>query len=479
MTAVAPVRRGACPSLSAPMETGDGLLVRLNPVDSSITPVQLAEIARAAGRFGNGMLEITARGSLQIRGLTDASARLLADFVDGLGIDVRTGVPVETAPLAGLDPQEIADPRPLAAAIRAGIARLELADRLGPKVSVVVDGGGRSMLDGVKADVRLTAEMQGGVLVWRLALAGNAAGARVIAMLAEAEARDAVVEHLSRLAGLGKWGRARDLLGNLEASSLVAPPSGLPAISPSRGEIAPIAHACSHTSASAATSQALALSARATLPISPPEGGPKDGRDRRLAPSGRTEGGATERDAAVLPFGTPIPLTDSGIALRVALPFGSVDAATLAHFADALASLDIAELRLCPERSLLILCISDTQFLAARGTALAAGLITDAADPRLAIVACAGAPACASGHYATKVLAEAVAREAPHLLPIGAKLHLSGCDKRCAEPSGPSVALIGREHGCAIVANGTSVPPALREYLQRWSSTSAHDRQAS
>jgi precorrin-3B synthase len=105
MTAVAPVRRGACPSLSAPMETGDGLLVRLNPVDSSITPVQLAEIARAAGRFGNGMLEITARGSLQIRGLTDASARLLADFVDGLGIDVRTGVPVETAPLAGLDPQ--------------------------------------------------------------------------------------------------------------------------------------------------------------------------------------------------------------------------------------------------------------------------------------------------------------------------------------------------------------------------------------
>jgi precorrin-3B synthase len=477
MTAVAPVRRGACPSLSAPMETGDGLLVRLNPVDSSITPVQLAEIARAAGRFGNGMLEITARGSLQIRGLTDASARLLADFVDGLGIDVRTGVPVETAPLAGLDPQEIADPRPLAAAIRAGIARLELADRLGPKVSVVVDGGGRSMLDGVKADVRLTAEMQGGVLVWRLALAGNAAGARVIAMLAEAEARDAVVEHLSRLAGLGKSGRARDLLGNLEASSLVSPPSGLPAIS--RGEIAQIANACSHTSASAATSQALALSARATLPISPLEGGPKDGRDRRLAPSGRTEGGVTERDAAVLAFGTPIPLTDSRIALRIAMPFGAIESAALAHFADTLVSLDVAELRLCPERSLLILCATEAQAVSALSVARRAGLITDAADPRLAIVACAGAPACASGHYATKALAEAVASEAPHLLPIGAKLHLSGCDKRCAEPSGPSVALIGREHGCAIVANGTSVPPALREYLQRWSSTSAHDRQAS
>ena len=28
----APLRRGACPALAAPMQTGDGLLVRLNPV---------------------------------------------------------------------------------------------------------------------------------------------------------------------------------------------------------------------------------------------------------------------------------------------------------------------------------------------------------------------------------------------------------------------------------------------------------------
>jgi precorrin-3B synthase len=416
MNVVAPVRRGACPSLSAPMATGDGLLVRLNPVDGSIAPGQLAEIARAAGRFGNGMLEITARGSLQIRGLTDASAPLLAVFVDGLGIDVRAGVPVETAPLAGLDPQEIADPRPLAAAIRAGIARLELAERLGPKVSVVVDGGGRSMLDGVKADVRLTAELQGGGVVWRLALAGDAAGAVVVSLLPEADAATAVLEKLAAIGTKGRKARARNLLSEPSHS---------------------------------------------------------------LAPPGRAEGGVTGREAAMLPFGTPIPLTDSRIALRVALPFGSVDVATLAGFADALASPDIAELRLCPERSLLILCTSDRQFLAARAAATSAGLITDASDPRLAIVACAGAPACASGHYATKALAEAVARDAPHLLPIGAKLHLSGCAKRCAEPSGVSIALIGREDGCAIVANGTSVPPALREYLQRRDSRSAHDRQAS
>ena len=31
-------RRGACPALSAPMHTGDGLLVRLNPVAGGLSP---------------------------------------------------------------------------------------------------------------------------------------------------------------------------------------------------------------------------------------------------------------------------------------------------------------------------------------------------------------------------------------------------------------------------------------------------------
>ena len=79
-----------------------------------------------------------------------------------LGIAVRTGVPVETGPLAGLDPEEIADPTPLAERIRKGIAAAELEARLGPKVSVVVDGGGRPEMDDMTADVRLTAERRDG-----------------------------------------------------------------------------------------------------------------------------------------------------------------------------------------------------------------------------------------------------------------------------------------------------------------------------
>ena len=39
------LRRGECPTLAAPMQTGDGLLARLNPVDGGLTPAQLIGLA--------------------------------------------------------------------------------------------------------------------------------------------------------------------------------------------------------------------------------------------------------------------------------------------------------------------------------------------------------------------------------------------------------------------------------------------------
>ena len=59
--------RRACPALSAPMETGDGLLVRFMPTG----PIPLDAfigLCWAARAHGNGVLEIIARGSVQVRG---------------------------------------------------------------------------------------------------------------------------------------------------------------------------------------------------------------------------------------------------------------------------------------------------------------------------------------------------------------------------------------------------------------------------
>jgi len=172
-----PDRRGACPALDAPMQTGDGLLLRLSPATGGLSPNQLSALCESAGRHGNGTVEVTARGSFQFRGFDPASAARFADDVAASGVQVRTGVPVDVGPLAGLDPAEIADPRPLADAILAGIDAGGLRDRLGPKVSVVVDGGGAISLDTIAADVRLTAERIDDGVMWRLAIAGDAARA--------------------------------------------------------------------------------------------------------------------------------------------------------------------------------------------------------------------------------------------------------------------------------------------------------------
>src|SRR6266849_2130121 len=86
-------RRGICPGLSVPMPTGDGLLVRLMPT----APVQLDAMVgfcEAARLYGNGTIEISARGSLQVRGLTPRSAPLFASAVAALGIATHEGVPV-------------------------------------------------------------------------------------------------------------------------------------------------------------------------------------------------------------------------------------------------------------------------------------------------------------------------------------------------------------------------------------------------
>ncbi len=148
-----PFARGACPRLSAPMPTGDGLLARLKPTGPIPLDAFIA-LAAAAAAHGNGTIEVTARGSLQLRGLSPDSAPLLADEVSRLPIALAEGPDVISDPLPH-NPLSVIDLPALAASLREAIAGAGL--ELAPKVSVVVDGGGRLHLDALAADLRLRA----------------------------------------------------------------------------------------------------------------------------------------------------------------------------------------------------------------------------------------------------------------------------------------------------------------------------------
>lgn len=200
--------RGACPSLATPMETGDGLLVRLLPV----APVPLdafISLCEAARTHGNGTMEISGRGSLQVRGFTPLSAPCFAGAVAALGIDISEGVPVLADPLPD-DPTALIDATSIAAALRRAIAGAGLL--LAPKVSVVVDGGGRLNLDALFADIRLRAVATTEGPRFQLAFAGDAGSATPLGMIAQDEAVDAVLALLALIAARGPEARAADVL---------------------------------------------------------------------------------------------------------------------------------------------------------------------------------------------------------------------------------------------------------------------------
>jgi precorrin-3B synthase len=202
------VRRGACPTLARPMRTGDGLLARLRPQGGNLTVHQCAQLAQAALRCGNGLLEITARGSLQIRGLRPETVEPFAEAVDAAGIIVSPNPVIELPPLHGEVFGDVADAAAMELLLRDRLAEYLQAPGLAPKLSIIVDGGGRFDLADVTADIRLLAIS---VEHWMVAISGDGASARLIAIGSADAAIEAVGDVLKLLLSIGWQKRCRDI----------------------------------------------------------------------------------------------------------------------------------------------------------------------------------------------------------------------------------------------------------------------------
>lgn len=397
------LRRGACPGLSAPMATGDGLLARLTPAGSTIALDAFAGLGAAARRHGNGIVEITSRGSIQIRGLSTASAPLLAAGVAALAIDANDGIPVLTDSLAGLGRHEYFDTHALAAGLRRALA--PFAGRLSAKVSVALDGGGALHLDTVVADIRLRAV---GSAYVHVALAGDAVNAVPLGAVALDRAAECVTLLFETLAASAPRSRMRDAIqgdGLLAFSAAVA---GL----------------------------AVSFPVPAIRPAADPVG------VHRLA------SGAN--------------------ALGISLPFGHSDAETLSRLVAAAGQAGAIGVRPAPGRALLLIGVPAGMTRKLATAAAELGFIADPADPRRKVVACAGAPICASGEIAARTLAPALA-DAAGALRDGEIIHVSGCAKGCAHPAPVALAVFGRDGCCDVFAEGalitTVTPAALPEAI--------------
>ncbi|WP_206240265.1 precorrin-3B synthase [Novosphingobium terrae] len=70
----APLIKGWCPGALRPMESGDGLVVRVRAHGGRLSREQARGLADLAIRHGNGLIDLSARANLQLRGICDHAA---------------------------------------------------------------------------------------------------------------------------------------------------------------------------------------------------------------------------------------------------------------------------------------------------------------------------------------------------------------------------------------------------------------------
>ena len=408
--------KGWCPGARRPMETGDGLLVRLR-ITAGIVSADLAgEIADLSRRFGNELIDLSQRGNLQLRGVEEDDLYELLGRLDRLGIldpsaeaeAVRNIVP---SPLAGLDPSAAIDGRTLARALEARLTSDPSLFALPGKFGFVVDEGGSLGLDDVAVDVRLTglATPEGPRVL--VAVADRPGHHQPIAVVSVEEAPD----------------RAADL-----ARAMIALRGGRPEAPRRMHEIV------------AATGIAALFHASGF--------GEVMAEVASLRPR-RTGAAAVLGDQTHAPGGF----------IGVGAPFGRFTADQMALLGELAGERAAGEIRLTPWRTVLIPGVKPEKLPRIRPWIAAGRFVFAADDPRLAVVTCAGSTGCRNASRDTRADAEQLAATARRLAHAGTPLHLSGCEKGCAHPGPAPFTLTARDGAYDLVRDGRAWDtPAIR-----------------
>ncbi|MFC7384654.1 precorrin-3B synthase [Sphaerisporangium rhizosphaerae] len=436
-------RPDACPGALQTHTAADGAVARLRTPGGLLTPDRLRVIADAATTWGSGVIELTSRANVQVRGLGEADGQAFADRMAAAGLlpsatheRVRN---ILAGPLSGLDGRGLADVIPLVRALDGAVlARPALAELPG-RFLFALDDGRRDLLP-LHADLTLLPTRPspvtgytgagnepgpgGSIEAWDpgqgagmagcvLLLAGQDTGLRfrladaVPVMIAAAEAF--LAERTAQ--GTGAW-RVAEL-----------------------------------------TDGPAAITARLTT------GTPQVFPTIRTGPDAATTDTAGRTDTGKSPG--IVAMADGRVALVVLAALGRLTAAQ-AHAVAEAADAGSAEVRLTPWRTLVIPGIAPAEAAAWTSRLATAGLVTDAASPWAGVTACTGLPGCAKSladvrSDATRATSHSHPATGPALtghrpLPV----HWAGCERHCGRPAGPAVLVTATPDGYHVESPGTS-----------------------
>ncbi|PTQ95349.1 precorrin-3B synthase [Paraburkholderia sp. GV068] len=411
------LRPSACPGLARIVAARDGGICRIKLPGGELSAAQAHAIADASTRHAAGVIELTNRANLQLRGVRGGEeAALIAALVDaGLGplaearADARAEADANSSaaltasaaddirnvmisPAAGRDPSALFDTRPLCATLLALLQSDARFAALSPKFALLVDGGERLARLDHPHDVWLAASQGGsGEIRFVFGLAGCPPVAATNSATIDAGALAAVlpsqVPALVRallhtfldLAADSDTTRMRHLLAEHSADAILR-------------------HAQTYVDFPLTRDAALAEWQRST---------PADATLRVGAHAQRIAG-------TWYVGGQPL--------------LGRIDATALHGLASLARQHANGTLRITPWQSVLLPDIATHAVPAVLAALKTLGFACDRNDPASRLIACAGSTGCAKSLADTKADALALAAR----LPAGVDVHLSGCPRSCA-----------------------------------------------
>lgn len=410
-----------CPDLWSGSSAQDGLLLRMRIPGGMLTVPQCEAIAQFAMAEGGGYVQVTNRANLQIRELKRAIAPEQFGQFQALGLAAPT-ISIDAlrnimaSPTAGIDAQMLIDTRPVVSAWEAYLeAHAELAE-LSPKFSLGIDGGEAVSVSDRNNDILLSAEVVSrsdraafsSPAAFRLYLAVEGDGFSDTGILVPTQHSIAVLAAIAQVYldyshnrqrpdgrrprlrhAIAEWGMA----GYLERVQQCVP---FPLI-------------------------------KAAIAAKPPQSGASRGQMAAHL-------GSHSQHQAGLSY------------LGVALPLGRLEVSQLRALAALAQTAGRGTLRLTPWQTLILADLPTADLSEVEAQVAALGLHWSAVRPDSSLVACSGTRGCASAATDTHAQASALVTHLEQCLTLTQPLniHISGCQKSCAQHAPLDIALVGQ-----------------------------------
>ena len=167
------------------------------------------------------------------------------------------------------------------------------------------------------------------------------------------------------------------------------------------------------------------------------------GVDRFLEAVVGNSGGITEslanRANAIYPHG------GDRVYVEIIMPIGYIQLSQIRSLIEILSQFNLSEIRLTPWQTIIIPNVIQSLLPALKNALMLGGLNPSKTHPARGIVACSGRSGCKSAATHAKEHALELIQRVTGLDRSFSSIHISGCEKRCAQPKDGDITLIGVE----------------------------------